>query len=144
MPSVSFLQVTSISRGLPVNCQPLRSWFVSLLSRQEKGYLLDLLQEDTISHELDLGVTGHIPFVSDLVRNHPEHSGATSLSSCSISIAELRLDCWNPLRRCAGFLLCGQVHLFGHSMGHANSCHSPRLSDADDSTAAVNAASRQT
>lgn len=35
------------------------------------------------------------------------------------------------------FLLCWQVHLFGHSLGHTDSCHPPRLCDTYDTTVAV-------
>lgn len=40
-------------------------------------------------------------------------------------------------------LLCGQVHLFGHSVGHAHCCYSPRLCDADHPPATAGIKSEQ-
>lgn len=41
-----------------------------------------------------------------------------------------------PQRMKKWVLPCGQVHLFGHSVRHADRCDSPRLGDADRPTAA--------
>lgn len=106
------------------------------MENKERGwedYLLNLLQQDSVCHELDLGVTGHIPLITDLVRHHPNNRQPNTYRAS----ADTTKHKWkrNPNTSHCVCVPCRHVHLFGHSVGHTDSCHPPRLCHTNDSSA---------